>query len=80
MYSALSSGIIAFRLHAGEDVHPALVKLCEEHGLSGGFISSGIGMLKDPELGYFVSKGKYARKVFPGNFELLNLSRQPQPL
>ena len=74
MYSANSNGIIPFRLHAGEDVHPTLLELCKQHKLSAGFVSCGIGLLKDPELGFFVSKGKYARKVFPGKFELLNLS------
>jgi len=74
MFSAKMNEIVPFRLHAGEDVHPTLIKLCEQHNLHAGFVSCGIGMLKDPELGYFISKGEYARKIFPGNFELLNLS------
>lgn len=74
MYYVESAGKVAFRLQVGEDVHLSMVQICEACGISAAFINSGIGMLKDPELGYFVSKGEYARKVFEGNFELLNLS------
>lgn len=74
MYYAESAGTVAFRLQVGEGVHQSLIQICEKCKISAAFINSGIGMLEDPELGFFVSKGEYAKKVFKGNFELLNLS------
>ena len=73
MYSSRHGDTIAFRMVAGESVHDALIALCRQHGVRGGFVVSGIGMLADPELGYFVGEGRYERRAIPGRFELLAL-------
>jgi uncharacterized protein len=74
MYAKRSGKQLIIRLNAGEDVHATLLELCRRHGVQGGFVVSGIGMLSDPELGFFVNNGQYERQTFPGRHELLNLS------
>jgi len=74
MYSARTGDVIAARLEIGEDVLPSLLAICRQHGAQGGFAVSGIGMLADPELGFFAGAGQYVKRMFPGNHELLNLS------
>jgi len=74
MYSAHAEGVIAIRLEAGEDVHASLLSACQQHDVRQAYVVSGIGMLADPTLGYFVSKGQYEQREVPGRFELLSLS------
>jgi uncharacterized protein len=74
MFAKRDADKLVIRLQAGEAVPEALLALCREHGVHGGFIVSGIGMLSDPELGFFVNQGQYERQTFPGRHELLNLS------
>jgi len=74
MYFAKSSNLIAVRLEKGEPVHESLLKVFAQAGAQAGFVVSGIGMLRNPELGFFAGEGKYERRQFEGNFELLNLS------
>lgn len=74
MFAKRDHDRLVIRLQAGEDVHESLLGLCREHGVRGGFVVSGIGMLSDPELGFFVNNGQYERQSFPGRHELLNLS------
>ncbi len=74
MYAKRENDQLVIRLQAGEDVPGALLALCREHGVQGGFVVSGIGMLSDPELGFFVQAGQYERQTFPGRHELLHLS------
>ena len=73
MYSGKYGDTIAFRFVAGEDVHETLLALCRQCGVEGAYVASGIGMLADPELGYFVGEGRYERRVISGRFELLAL-------
>ena len=74
MFAKRSGNKLILRLQAGEDVHGSLLEICRQHGVQGGFVISGIGMLSDPELGFFVRDGQYERQRFPGRHELLNLS------
>jgi hypothetical protein len=74
MLCVRSGNKLVVRLQAGEDVHGSLLDVCREHRVGGGFVISGIGMLSGPELGFFVKDGQYERKLFPGRYELLNLS------
>jgi predicted DNA-binding protein with PD1-like motif len=74
MYFARSSNVIAVRLEKGEAVHESLLNIFGQVGARAGFVVSGIGMLQDPELGFFAGQGRYERRQFNGNFELLNLS------
>lgn len=73
MYSARSGNLIAVRLEVGEDVHSSILEACRQHGARGGFVS-GIGMLEDPELGFFIAKGQYDSRVCPGRYECLALT------
>ena len=73
MYSAHNDDCLVVRLKAGENVAKNILEACRKHGVFAGFVTSGIGMLKDPEFGYFVAKGEYASRVFDGRFECLSL-------
>ena len=73
MYAKRSGNKLVIRLQAGEDVHYSLLDICREHSVHGAFVISGIGMLSEPELGFFVKDGQYERQRFPGRHELLNL-------
>jgi uncharacterized protein len=75
MYHARSGNVIALRLEAGEEVHQGLLDCAAAYGLQGAYVLSGIGMLKDPLLGWFDTVEKrYHQQDYPGRHELLNLS------
>ncbi|MDQ3023522.1 MAG: DNA-binding protein [bacterium] len=75
MYHKRDGNTIAVRLHVGEEVHESLLAVCEYHGVTGAYVVSGIGMLKDPLLGWYdIPAQKYHEQRFPGLHELLNLS------
>lgn len=74
MHSARAGNTIAVRLEEGEDIHGMILEACRQHGVRGGFVISAIGMLADPELGYFVGKARYESKRFEGRFECLSLT------
>ena len=62
------------RCDIGEEVISTLTGFAEEQGISSGSVT-GIGVLKDVVLGYYDEQGKeYLKKLFSGNFELLNLT------
>jgi len=64
---------IAIKLDPGEEIHQALCGICERENVHSGFVLSGLGRLVDPELGYVDDSGKYVRKVFHGEHEMLYL-------
>jgi predicted DNA-binding protein with PD1-like motif len=74
MYAARSGNLLAIRLELMEDVHASILEACRQHEVRGGFVTSGIGMLEDPELGYFIAKGQYDSRVCTGRYELLTLA------
>jgi predicted DNA-binding protein with PD1-like motif len=75
LFHARHADSIAVRLEAGELVHDSLLHICQEQGVSQGFVISGIGMLEDPLLGWYeVEAQRYHEQGFPGRHELLNLS------
>lgn len=60
-------------LDTGDEIISSLKNLAEREGIKGASIS-GIGTLKDPELGFFdLGKREYLKKTFKGDFELLSL-------
>ncbi|MBN2082580.1 DNA-binding protein [bacterium] len=73
MYTARTGQIVAVRLEIEENVHAAILKACRQHDIHGGFIVSGIGMLEDPEIGYYIEKGNYDSRRFTGRFECVSL-------
>ncbi|MBD3348889.1 MAG: DUF296 domain-containing protein [Candidatus Eisenbacteria bacterium] len=69
-----SEDLIFVRLHHGEDLYESLKAVCAECKLRTGVIISGVGMLKQAELSYFVSSGTYSTALFPEPLELVSLS------
>jgi hypothetical protein len=74
MQTKENQGIVAVRLFPEEDFYSSLKKACEKHYLREGIILSGIGQLKNFELGYFREKGDYTPEFFSSAFELVSLT------
>ncbi len=68
-------GTVVIRLHEGEDFFPTLREALERVDLRYGVILTGVGMLKDFEVGWFdhVTMG-YRKKEFPTPHELVAMS------
>ena len=68
-------GTVVIRLHEGEDFFPTLLQALERVGLRHGVILTGVGMLKDFELGWFdhATKG-YVKRTFEDPHELVAMS------
>jgi predicted DNA-binding protein with PD1-like motif len=68
-------GTVVIRLHEGEDLFPTLGEALDQVGLRYGVILTGVGMLKDFELGWFdhATKG-YVKRVFATPHELTAMS------
>jgi predicted DNA-binding protein with PD1-like motif len=69
-----SNGLIMARLHQDEDLFEQLEKLCAECDVRTGVFVSGIGMLKQAELSFYVKHGTYATVLFPEPLELVSLT------
>ena len=67
-------GLIMVRLHQNEDLFESLEKVCAACDLRTGVFVSGIGMLKQAELSFYVKHGKYATVLFPEPLELVSLT------
>ncbi len=64
---------IAVRLDPGEEVLPALESIAEKHDVRAGFVTVGIGSLRDTTLGYFDGE-RYLKRELKEPHELLGLS------
>jgi predicted DNA-binding protein with PD1-like motif len=73
MQSKEKDNLIIARLFPEEDVYEKLRELCHQYGIKAAVVLSGIGQLKDIELGFFKEKGDYAPQALEGNYELLSL-------
>ena len=67
-------GLIMLRLHQDEDLFESLEKVCRACDVRTGVFVSGIGMLKQAELSFYVKYGKYATVLFPEPLELVSLT------
>jgi predicted DNA-binding protein with PD1-like motif len=67
-------GLIMVRLHQDEDLFESLKGVCGACGVRTGIVVSGIGMLKQAELSFFVKQGRYATVFFPEPLELVSLT------
>jgi len=74
MQSKEKEGLIFVRLFSDTDIFAGLQCLCEKHAVRTAVVVSGIGQLKEVELGYFKEKGDYSPSSFPGPLELISLS------
>lgn len=68
------NGLIMARLFQDEDLFECLKELCEACDVRTGIFLSGIGMLKQAELSFFVKQGKYATVLFPEPLELVSMT------
>jgi predicted DNA-binding protein with PD1-like motif len=66
--------LIFARLFPNEDLFNSLKEICKKTKIKTGVIISGIGQLKNFELGYFKQKGNYCPQSFKKPFELLSLN------
>lgn len=72
--------LIVIRLFPDEDVYEKLKEACVKHNVETAIVLSGLGQLKQFQLGYFKEKGHYTLEEFQEPYELLsltgNISRQ----
>lgn len=73
MQTKEKDNLIFIRLFPDEKVFEALEEVCKKHNVETAVVLSGIGQLKDFELGYFKEKGDYAPEQFAKPHELLSL-------
>lgn len=55
----------------GQELRTAYADLMREHEVESGVVLTGIGMLEDPVLGFFLGDGEYDRHTLEGAYELL---------
>ena len=72
MQSAEENDHIVVKLNDGDDVFRALGEVIEKHAIDSALILSGIGMLRDFEIGYYNGKN-YIMKRFIDPMELLSM-------
>jgi len=75
MQSKEENNLIFIRLFPGEDIYRELEQVCQKHGVGTAVVLSGVGQLKQFELGYFKEKGDYTPEGFEKPHELLSLTR-----
>ena len=74
MQTKRHDNLVAVRLFSGEDLHGSLSEACSGHGVEAAVVLSGLGQLKDFELGYFRQKGDYCPQHFADAHELVSLT------
>ena len=62
---------VLLRLDPGEEIHQSIQSL-SEHGIDCAVITSGIGRVRDIQMGYLDSDGIYQTLVHEGPMELLS--------
>ena len=73
MKKSKSGNLHFIKLDKGEEIIGTITDFASQTGIKSGFMT-GIGVIKDIELGYFdVEKAKYDIKKMEGDFELLSL-------
>lgn len=73
MQMGIDENILILKLDNNEDFFKSLNNAISTNNINSGIILTGIGMLKDIELGYFDPKG-YKTKVFKKPHELISMS------
>ena len=74
MQSKENKNIIFIRLFPEESVNKQLTEACKKHNIKTAVVISGIGQLKNAQLGYFKGKGDYSPKTFDRPLEILSLT------
>jgi len=73
MQSKEKQNIIFIKLFRDEDVNEKIIEACKLHNVKTAAVISGIGQLKDFQLGYFKKKNNYTPEIFDASYELLSL-------
>lgn len=81
MQSKEKDNLVFVRLFPNEDIHRELRRVCKKHEVETAVILSGLGQLKQFQLGYYKEKGNYRPQEFRKPHELLspltgNISKQ----
>jgi len=74
MDTKINNDILIIRLDQNESVNEKIIEACKKHKIKTAVVLSGIGQLKNVELGYFKKKGDYSPEIFHNPLELLSLS------
>ena len=74
MQSTEKDNLVFVRLFPNEGIYEELEKVCRKHNIRVAVVFSGIGQLREFELGYFKTKGNYSPEKFIEPYELLSLS------
>jgi len=69
-----SGSVLMVRLFQDEDLFAGLREACLAAGVRTGIVVSGIGMLKQAELSFFLKQGQYHTALFPEPLELVSLT------
>ena len=74
MQTKEGGSLVFIRLFPGEDIYQALNEACQKHRVETAVVLSGVGQLKQFELGYFKEKGNYTPEEFEKPHELVSLA------
>ncbi len=74
MISKEKKDIIFLRLFTDEDVNKQIKNACENHKVKTAIIISGIGQLKNAQLGYYKERGNYTNEIFNKPLEILSFN------
>jgi len=74
MQSKEKDKLLFVRLFPNEDVHWELKKICRKHKVETAVVLSGLGQLKQFQLGYYKEEGDYTPQEFQKPHELLSLT------
>lgn len=70
--------MLVIRVDAGSDLHASVLDACRRNHIESGMVVTGIGQVRDIELGYLGEEG-YLRERFPGPMELVSLQGSIAP-
>ncbi|NJE26590.1 DNA-binding protein [Thermococcus sp. MV5] len=73
MYIKRDNEYVIVKLERNEDLLDGLTKVAKSENIKAGMIISGIGMLKDLEMGYYTGT-EYERKKFEGIYEIVSIT------
>jgi predicted DNA-binding protein with PD1-like motif len=74
MQSKENKNIVFIRLFPNEDVNIELKKACKKHNVKTAVVLSGIGQLKETEIGYFKTRENYLPEKISISHEILSLT------
>jgi hypothetical protein len=74
MQSKEKDSLVFVRLFPNEDIHLELRRVCRKHEVETAVVLSGLGQLKQFQLGYYKGKGNYRPQEFRKAHELLSLT------